>query len=216
MDEIWNIIHKTQEWGAYPSEHVIRFFARNYYNKNRSDIRVLDFGCGGGAHTWYLAREGFDTYAFDGAEYAVINAKKRLEKEGLNAHFSVFDGIAVKYENSFFDVVLDNACVYANRVEDIKLMYKSIFSFLKNGGKLLTICFGKNTSGYELGKEVEQGTFTDISDGPLSNRGITHFFTKNEIQDMLKEIGFKNIVVDSIEYTDRGYKIEQYVTQAEK
>ena len=71
MDNIWNEIHETQAWGSYPSEHVIRFFARNYYSKERDKVKILDFGCGGGAHTWYLAREGFDVYAFDGAEAAV-------------------------------------------------------------------------------------------------------------------------------------------------
>lgn len=48
FDETWEEIHKTQEWGKYPTEHVIRFIARNYYKKERSKIRILDFGCGGG------------------------------------------------------------------------------------------------------------------------------------------------------------------------
>ncbi len=40
-----------------------------------------------GAHTWYLAREGFDVYAFDGSKSAVAKAAQRLEKEHLKAHF---------------------------------------------------------------------------------------------------------------------------------
>ena len=62
--------------GEYLSEHVIRFVARNYYNTDRSKVRILDFGCGQGAHTWYLAREGFDTYAFDGSSSAIKKPKK--------------------------------------------------------------------------------------------------------------------------------------------
>ena len=61
IDPIWEKIHSTQAWGAYPSEHVIRFVTRNYYSaENRRAIKILDFGCGQGAHTWYLSREGFD------------------------------------------------------------------------------------------------------------------------------------------------------------
>ena len=83
FDETWEEIHATQEWGKYPSESVIRFAARNYYKSDRKDVKILDFGCGGGSHTWYLAREGFDVYAFDGSQSAVKNVKVRLEQEGL-------------------------------------------------------------------------------------------------------------------------------------
>lgn len=30
--QLWENIHANQEWGKYPSEQVVRFVARNYYN----------------------------------------------------------------------------------------------------------------------------------------------------------------------------------------
>ena len=52
-DNIKNhLMNSKTEWGQYPTEHVIRFIARNYYNRERMNTRILDFGCGGGAHTW--------------------------------------------------------------------------------------------------------------------------------------------------------------------
>lgn len=60
FDQSWEEIHAKRIWGGYPSEHVIRFVARNFYGvQNRDCVRILDFGCGAGAHTWYLVREGF-------------------------------------------------------------------------------------------------------------------------------------------------------------
>lgn len=32
FNQEWETVHSTQEWGMYPTEHVIRFIARNYYN----------------------------------------------------------------------------------------------------------------------------------------------------------------------------------------
>ena len=50
IDPVWEEIFSTREWGQYPSENIIRFVARNYYKKERDNIKILDFGCGGGAH----------------------------------------------------------------------------------------------------------------------------------------------------------------------
>lgn len=46
FDEYWEKVHRKTEWGQYPTEHVIRFIARNYYNRERMNTRILDFGCG--------------------------------------------------------------------------------------------------------------------------------------------------------------------------
>ena len=46
-------VPSIQKWGMYLSEHVIRCVARNYYTWESEKTRILDFGCGAGAHTWY-------------------------------------------------------------------------------------------------------------------------------------------------------------------
>lgn len=216
LDGIWNEIHKERIWGGYPSEHIIRFVARNYYTEKRNQIKILDFGCGGGSHTWYLAREGFDTYAFDGSQYAVENARMKLEREGLHANIRVFDGLKIEYEEEFFDAVIDNVCIYANILRNIKKMYGNIYRILKKGGRLATVCFGKETYGCGMGREIEVDTYTDIPDGLLWNRGISHFFDKEELEKILEEVGFKDIIVDTILYTDNGKAVQQYVAQAVK
>ena len=111
FDTTWEILHKRQEWGKYPTEPVIRFMARNFYNKDRKTIKVLDFCCGGGSHTWYLSKEGFDVYAFDGSESAVARVNNRLEKEGLKADLRVRDALELDYEDDFFDCVIDSVSI---------------------------------------------------------------------------------------------------------
>ncbi len=101
FDSIWEKIHVTQEWGKYPSEFVVRFIARNYYDMDRKTIKVLDFGCGGGSNTWYLAREGFDTYAFDGFKSAIEKVRTRLEGENLPADLKILDVLDLDYADNF-------------------------------------------------------------------------------------------------------------------
>ena len=213
----WEKIHSTQEWGRYPSETVIRFIARNYYKTGREKVKILDFGCGAGAHTWYLAREGFDVYAFDGSKSAVEKAKKYLAVDGYeNVHFDVMDGAEIQYEKDFFDCVVDSVCICANTTQNIQKMYKEVYEVLKTGGKLYTSCFGTQTQGYGTGKCIEDGTYEDIASGVLAGRAVAHFFSKEELENTLTLAGFKNIVIDYMLYTDNGVLVEQFIAKAEK
>ena len=216
FDETWEKIHAAQEWGKYPSEPLIRFVARNYYNGDRKAVKILDFGCGGGSHTWYLAREGFDTYGFDGSKSAVNKVEARLKEEKLQADLRVRDALELDYEDDFFDCVIDNATVYANRKENILKMYQQIYRMLKKGGKLFSVSFTTGTMGFGTGTKLEKNTFCDIIEGGLAGRGISHFYDENELINLLKETGFQNIVADTLRFTDRGNVVEQFLVQAEK
>lgn len=216
FDQTWEDIHASQEWGKYPSEPVIRFVARNYYISERKNVKILDFGCGGGNHTWYLAREGFDTYAFDGSPSAIKRVKTRLEKEGLTANLKVCDALELDYETGMFDCVVDSAAIYANTYENIAKMFLEVYKILKIGGKLFSISFTTATTGCGTGKSVEKNTYEDIEKGSLMGRGIAHFFEEEELRDLLTKAGFKNVIIDTLRFTDRGGVVEQYLVQAEK
>lgn len=202
--------------GVYPAEHIIRFIARNYYSKERSQIKILDFGCGVGAHTWYLSREGFDTYAFDISQTAIEKLQSRFEREMLKAHILSADGMNMPYENEFFDAIIDNVSIQSNRISDIKVMYSSVYSKLKTGGKFITVVFGKETTGYGTGKEIEAGTYEGITKGCLQGVGCRHFFEKSELKEILEMIGFKNIELEFITYSDRGNIVNQLMAVGEK
>ncbi len=217
FSEEWEAIHATQEWGKYPSESVIRFVARNFYKYEREKIKILDFGCGVGANTWFLARERFDVYAFDGSESAIRKAKKYLENEGyFEVKLSVQDGINISYESGFFNCVIDNVCVYANTKKNIIAMYKQIYRVLCKGGKLYSSCFGTETLGCGMGNEIERGTYEKITQGVLQGRAIAHFFTREEFLEVLSEAGFINIYIDIMKYTDNGIPVEMLIAKAEK
>ncbi|MDE6025341.1 MAG: class I SAM-dependent methyltransferase [Lachnospiraceae bacterium] len=215
FDDGWEKIHAENEWGRYPTEHVVRFIARNFYKRDRKAVKILDFGCGAGAHTWFLAREGFDTYAFDGSKSAVKKTEEYLGKEGLKADIRVCDALKLNYSEDFFDCVIDNVTVYANILDDIRQMYENIYNMLKKGGNILTVVFSKNTDGYGKGTEIEKDTFVDATFGQIVTPKA-HYFDKESITLLLSEIGFKDICAEVSRYTDRGNVIEHIIVSATK
>jgi len=217
--EVWEKIHNSKEWGKYPSIEVVRFIANNYYNKQRDKIKILDFGCGQGANTWFLANENFDTYAFDISESAIYKAKERLNNMKLKANFSTMNGTNLQYSNDVFDSVIDCAAIYNNIFSDILLMYKETYRVLKFGGKLFsTGLWNVKTTGYGTGEFLERNTYNNLTLGALSNLGIVHFFTREELNESLKKIGFKNISIDekSEMLNNNLICISQYIVSAEK
>ena len=52
---------------------------------------ILDFSCGTGRNSVYLARKGFDLYAFDFTPQAVNYTKAVLKKEHLSANVRTWD-----------------------------------------------------------------------------------------------------------------------------
>src|SRR3989338_2282999 len=141
-DSVWERIFSDREWGCYPEIPVVRFIANNFYNlthKNRSKIKILDLGCGIGAHTWYLAREGFRVYGIDGSKTAIKFAKKRLAQEGLRAELMVGDIVCLPYGDNFFDAVIDSAAIQHNHLQGIKKIIKEAYRVLKPNGKLFSV-----------------------------------------------------------------------------
>lgn len=216
MSQEWNDIHDNREWGKYPGEQVIRFVARNYYKTKRENVRILDFGCGQGAHTWFLAREGFDTYAFDGAASAVEKTRKWLDNEGLKATVDVMDGTNTTYQDGFFDAVIDSACIGHNKVSDIVGMYQDTFRMLKDGGRLYSSFFNTNTTGFGTGELIEKNTYKNVEKGPLEGLGVVHFWEKDELRDLISDCGFKDILIEKDMHTDRGSVIDIFVLTAVK
>lgn len=190
-DQSWEAIYRQQEREKYPSESVIRFMARNYYGlRSRSDVRILDLGCGSGNNLWYLAQEGFSAYGIDGSETAISRAKQRLHSQGLEAHLQVVDFISIPYPDEYFDVVIDKQSVQHNTWQYVVRTVSEVHRVLCPGGRLLSLMLSVECSEYVDrlrygGEEIERHTVVGLRDCAFEGVRVVHFFDEEEIRTLM-------------------------------
>jgi len=206
-DSAWEKVFQEQEWGKYPPEELIRFIARNFYGvKDRKSVRLLDAGCGIGACTWYLAREGFSAYGIDGSSTGIAIAKRRIDGEGMQAEFCIGDLVQLPYPDDYFDGVVDVVAITHNTLPNVKAILAEFYRVLHTHGKLFSMLFAIGTTGYGLGDELERNTFTNIREGPLRGKGATHFFDEKEVKSLLVHSGFEVITMERSSRTMNNQK----------
>src|SRR5262249_34275510 len=105
-DPVWERTFASRAWGKYPSEPLIRFVARNFYDAaDRAQVRICELGCGPGPNLWYAAREGFSVFGIDGSETAIRQARERLDAEcpGWKGELRVGDFRTLPFADNSFD-----------------------------------------------------------------------------------------------------------------
>lgn len=184
-EPLWDDIFASRSWGAYPSENLIRFIAKNYYNvPDRKKIKILDMGAGTGANTIYLAREGFDTYAIDGSAVAIDIIDQKLKRESLQATLASGDIGNLPFQDNSLDCIVEINCVMCNNFENSQKIIQHAVTKLKPGGRFFSMCAKEGSWGDGLGQKIEDGTYKDAPAGPYANMGTVRFLRRNQIQEL--------------------------------
>ena len=199
-DPVWDKVFRSQEWGKYPPEYVVRFVARNWYSAaERAGVKLLDLGCGPGACTWFMAREGFSVGAIDGSPTAIRTLEARLSAEGLHADARVGDYLHLPWADAAFDGVIDNVSLYTNRMVQVRAAVAEVVRVLKPGGRFLSANFTPRSWGCGLGDSVEPNGFDNIREGPLAGKGFALFMDREQLQSVYRE--FSDIAVETTSWT---------------
>ncbi len=217
FDQEWEKIFQSRNWGKYPSENLVRPVLSTYEKiADRKLIRCLDLGCGGGANTWFLSREGFDTYAIDGSPTAIEQTNELLKSQNLTCRSQVGDFVRLDYANETFDFVVDMDAVQHNRWTDIKLIHSEIYRVLKPGGYIFGMSLNQETTGWETSQQLEPGTFKKFIKGFIQIDVTVHLFSKEELQEILKP--YENVTIDRVLLTkDNGKEsISHFIFRAQK
>jgi len=214
IDPTWEDLFRTRRWGRYPPEELVRFVARTF--PAPAGLAALDLGCGGGANTWFLAREGFAVVAIDGAPAAIEQTRAVLDRDGLSARLIIGDLAALEVGKAAFDVAVDVNAIQHNSRAGAELIVSRVHDALRRGGWFFTMLVGTDTTGYDTGANLGDGTFRDITIGPLAGRGIVRSYEREDVIALLA--GFGSVSIDRSDRTDRDgeYRVSHWVASGRK
>lgn len=110
-------------------------FVDDFLIKNSAGKKVLDYCCGDGDLTIFLAENGAEAFGIDISPVSIQNAKKEAEKKGLkNASFFVMDAEKLGFDDNFFDLIICSGVLHHL---NIGKAYQELFRVIKPGGKII-------------------------------------------------------------------------------
>lgn len=211
MDQVWEELHAARPWGKYPAEHLIRSVMRAYRDPSeRARMRVLELGCGAGANLSFLLAEGFQTYGVDGAPSAIQKCRQRLTAapdQTLDLRVQTFE--TLDFGETRFDLIIDYFAIYANPLAVIDQTYGQARRLLAPGGRLYTRVWGTGCTGADTGEQIEPGTSRNPTAGPCKDMGVSHFFTRQDLEARFADWGHVEITRVVTEEPDGG-RIEEF------
>jgi len=110
--------------------------------------RVLEIGCGAGAHAMLLAKAGADLTAVDLTEQAIGLTRRRFEVFGLEGDIRQADAEELPFEDDTFDLVWSWGVIHASA--NMQNAVDQIHRVLKPGGRTQVMVYHKNSARYWL------------------------------------------------------------------
>jgi SAM-dependent methyltransferase len=168
---------------------------------NVSNKTILDLGCGDGFFSIALAQAGAKhVIGIDNAPEQIRLASEKAHPK--NIIYQLGDIYKDKLPAS--DIILSPFVVnYAQSIQDLKFLFKNIYQSLNKNGKVVLVV------DLPTGKDLKKFGSVKTLQGPAQDGAIikidlyngeefictlySHYYTKETLENTLKEVGFKNI-----------------------
>lgn len=191
---------------------------------NKSNINILDMGCGPGLYAEHFAKKGYSVTGIDFSENSIKYAKQHAKENGLNIEYHHMDYLNLDYENEFDLVILIYMDFCALIPDERDKVLENVHKALKQGGMyIFDVVNEKNIDKKIIPQswDIQEKGFWKDSPHMVLNNGYhypeakvlanhhivmddkdnietyifwNHYYTKNDIIPILESKGFSEIV----------------------
>lgn len=164
--DTYDLYYET-EYGREVDRREKKCIEKCFSGINREN--VLEIGCGTGHWTNFFSENGFKLKCID---YSPKMLEKAINKNIPNAEFSIGNASNLEFAAESFDSVFSITCL--EFVADRAKAFSEIYRVLKPKGILLLAVLNQNS---QLAKSKSE----------ISTFENAHFYTKNELKDLLSD-----------------------------
>lgn len=215
LDAVWEkaIYGKGQQLNRYPFDAVVSFVFRNHpQNKPRSEVKILEIGCGAGNNLWFAAREGFAVAGIDGSPSVIDYARNRFAQDGLSGDLRIGELVQLPFDKESFDLVIDRAALTHSDFSAAEKTVAEVRRVLLPEGKFFFNPYSDRHSSYSSGHTGSDGLRVDISGGPLAGTGPVSFYGKRDVIVLFAQ-GWRLLSLQHVEILEEVQP--QYLSHAE-
>lgn len=206
IDNKWENIYKnnknTMNSFTYPIiATLIQGYIARHSEKNIEDIIVLELGFGSGANLLYLAELGCKVYGIDISETAVKYAENLFYSKEQKGTFSVSSFAPLKFEDNFFDIVIDRGALVCASKDLFNKTIKESYRVLKPNGELLLTPYSELNHNTLAVNSIRDSV--EIKTTPPHLSMEFHTYNINEILKILNQNQFHTFFIrrnDRIDY----------------
>jgi SAM-dependent methyltransferase len=203
----WNKIYSEhKQLNLWPFSDLVSFVFR-YAKPNGKNFKVLELGCGSGAHIPFFEHLGVDYYGIEGSSVMTTALKKKfphLHDKIVCADFT--QGIELGRK---FNLIIDRSSLTHNSTEGIKRCIRDIYQMLKPGGKFIGIdWFATDHSDYKNGITLNEDRYTKygFKSGQFKSVGLVHFADMRHLKSL-----FSQFVIEELHHKCYKRKISQNI-----
>jgi len=195
ISDVWEKNYQDGRYNKYPYDKVVSFVMNTFARcKDRSKIRILDLGCGGGTHARFVTEEGFSYWGIDGSPESIKKTKNALGHDLKEDRVLLADFCSMPFENNYFDAVLDRQSLGHNHWDDIKQITSEIHRILKNGGHYYGQIFSVDHPDLKFGIKGENLDYSDFSSGRFFKAEFVHVFDIQQIKETFSKFDIKSLL----------------------
>ena len=139
--------------------------------------KTIDWGCGTGNYSIYLAGVGFDVTGVDVSKTAIKIAKQNAKKKGVKCNFLVANVLGNLDElTEKFDFAYDWELLHHIFPEQRRIYVKNVYKILNPRGKYLSVCFNENDTCFGGSGKYRETRFSTV----------LYFSSEAELRDLFE------------------------------